>query len=106
MRKSVAYNICMKTDFFRKKAFILAGILSIATVLSGIFYAHALTRTVEVNIGESFYFLISEEDNVAASAEEVYLGGGEGYVMSRAAQIMPYTPVILRRRMRKPCEII
>ena len=83
MRKSVAYNICMKTVFFRKKAFILAGILSIATVISGIFYAHALIGAVEVNVGESFYFLISEEENVAASAEEVYLDGGAGYVMSR-----------------------
>jgi len=73
----------MKTDFFRKKAFILAGILSIATVISGIFYAHALIRAVEVNIGESFYFLISEEENVAASAEEVYLDGGAGYGVRR-----------------------
>lgn len=55
----------MKTVFFRKKAFILAGILSIATVISGIFYAHALIGAVEVNVGESFYFLISEEENVA-----------------------------------------
>ena len=83
MRKSVAYNICMKTGFFRKKAFILAGILSIATVISGFFYAHALIGAVKVNVGESFYFLISEEENVAASAEEVYLDGGAGYVMSR-----------------------
>ena len=73
----------MKTDFFRRKTLALAGVLSAATVLSGIFYAHALTRAIVADVSETFYFLVSEEENVPASAWDAYLGGGAGYVMSR-----------------------
>lgn len=73
----------MKTDFFRRKTLALAGVLSAATVLSGIFYAHALTRAIVADVSETFYFLVSEEENVPASAWDAYLGGGGGYVMSR-----------------------
>ena len=68
----------MKTDFFRRKTLALAGVLSAATVLSGIFYAHALTRAIVADVSETFYFLVSEEENVPASAWDAYLGGGAG----------------------------
>ncbi len=73
----------MKTDFFRRQIFALAGVLSAAVVLSGVFYAHALTKTQVVDLTRTFYFLVSEEENAPASAENIYLDGGAGYVMSR-----------------------
>lgn len=73
----------MKKNFFRKKLLLTAGILSVAAVLSGIFYARVLLTAEVADLGRTFYFLVSEEENVPASAQAVYLGGGAGYAMKR-----------------------
>lgn len=73
----------MKADFFRKKILMLAGTLSVAAVLFSVFYARVLTKTQVVDLTQSFYFLVSEEENATAAAETISLSGGAGYVLTR-----------------------
>lgn len=73
----------MKADFFRKKILMLAGTLSVAAVLYGILYARVLTKTQVVDLTQTFYFLVSEEENTTVAAESISLGGGAGYVLTR-----------------------
>lgn len=76
----------MKSISFRRKAFLLAGTLSAMCVLGGVFYARALTRMQVVDCAQTFWFLVSEEENVAAAAQSVSLHGGAGYVMRRKGE--------------------
>ena len=61
----------MKSGFFRRKAFLLAGFLSFVCVLSGVLYSRVLLRAEVVDCSQSFYFLVSEEENVAAAAHSM-----------------------------------
>lgn len=76
----------MKTDFFRRKGFLLAGILSVSAVLSGVFYARTLTEMQVVDLTQTFYFLVSEEENATVSSQSIYLSGGAGYVLKRGGE--------------------
>lgn len=71
----------MMKEFFRKKALGLAGVFSAFAVFSGLAYAGVLANSVFVDVGQNFYFLVSEEENVSAAALNVYFNGGAGYVM-------------------------
>lgn len=62
---------------------MLAGTLSVAAVLFSVFYARVLTKTQVVDLTQSFYFLVSEEENATAAAETISLSGGAGYVLTR-----------------------
>lgn len=76
----------MKSSFFRRKAFLLAGFLSVVCVLSGVLYSRVLLRAEVVDCSQSFYFLVSEEENVAAAAHSIALDGGAGYIMRRSGR--------------------
>lgn len=76
----------MKSGFFRRKAFLLAGFLSVVCVLSGVLYSRVLLRAEVVDCSQSFYFLVSEEENVAAAAHSIALDGGAGYIMRRSGR--------------------
>ncbi len=76
----------MKSSFFRRKAFLLAGFLSFVCILSGVLYSRVLLRAEVVDCSQSFYFLVSEEENVAATAHSIALDGGAGYIMRRSGR--------------------
>lgn len=76
----------MRTDFFRRGALALVGIFSALAVFSGIFYARVLLNMQILELTRTFYFLVSDDESVAVSAQSVYLSGGAGYLMSRDGQ--------------------
>lgn len=76
----------MTTDFFRGKALAIAGLLSALFLISGFFYARILGGAQVIDLAQNFYFLVSEEEHVAVSAQSIYLSGGAGYIITRGRE--------------------
>lgn len=72
----------MTADFFREKRLVFISALSALIVGLGVFYAGWIRGATSVEQNGAFYFLVSNEEHVQASAENAYLSGGAGYVLT------------------------
>lgn len=77
----------MTADFFRKKRLAFASVLSALIVGLGFFYAGWIRDASFAERNEVFYFLVSNEEHVQASAENAYLSGGAGYVLTSGENV-------------------
>ncbi len=72
----------MSASFFKKKWFILlGGFTAVATVFGVYTYTRYLHRATVEAVSQNYYFLVSESTHVEASAQEIQLNGGAGYLL-------------------------
>lgn len=72
----------MWTEFFKKKLFAVIGVTAtFATVVGVYLYTRYLDNATVQAVSQNYYFLVSDSTHVEASAHQIVLDGGAGYLV-------------------------